>query len=245
MSARLPGVRLPTSSSRPSARAASRVARRSAAVASSASGRRSRARLHETAVRSSSQASNDGVEAGESVPSPTRTPAARRPASGAMPQPSSAFERGQCATGTSARASSCDLVVVDVDAVRAEKLGAEHVLERRRRCAAPVGSTRTVAVAVERPGAVLEPLVLGRALGEVRPDRDAEREAPAVDVDRAGVGRVRRDPDPHELALGDAAAQLRRSRARSAPGRCRRPRGRRSRAARARTPRRRTAPEKL
>ena len=46
------------------------------------------------------------VEAGESVPSPTRTPAARSAVSGATPQPSSAFERGQCATGTSRAARS-------------------------------------------------------------------------------------------------------------------------------------------
>ncbi len=49
--------------------------------------------------------SNDGVEAGLSVPRPTRIPAARSSASGAIPQPSSAFERGQCATATSCSAS--------------------------------------------------------------------------------------------------------------------------------------------
>ena len=67
---------------------------------------------------------------GESVPSPTRRPAARSAASGAMPQPSSAFERGQWATATSLRGEQLELLVVEVDAVRAEKLGAEHVRER-------------------------------------------------------------------------------------------------------------------
>src|SRR2546425_8799265 len=49
--------------------------------------------------------SNDGVEAGESVPRPTRRSAVRSAASGAIPQPRSAFDRGQCATGTSRSAS--------------------------------------------------------------------------------------------------------------------------------------------
>jgi len=57
-------------------------------------------------VRISSKTSKEGVEAGESVPSPTRTPAARSSESGAIPQPRRAFDRGQWATGTSSRASS-------------------------------------------------------------------------------------------------------------------------------------------
>ena len=57
----------------------------------------------------------------------------------------------------------------------------------------------------QRPAAVLEPLVLVGALGEVRADGDAEREAPAVDVDRARVRRVRRDADPDERRLLDQA----------------------------------------
>lgn len=57
------------------------------------------------AVRSSSNMSIDGVDAGLSVPMPTRTPAANSLRSGAIPQPRTAFERGQCATATSCSAS--------------------------------------------------------------------------------------------------------------------------------------------
>ena len=55
---------------------------------------------------------------------------------------------------------------------------------------------------------MLEPLVLAVALREVRPDRDAEREAPLVDLDAsrctAHAGRRR----PYELGLLDPRAQL-------------------------------------
>ena len=54
------------------------------------------------------------------MPTPTRSPAARSSASGAMPQPRSAFERGQCATATSCAGEQRDLVGVDLDAVRGD-----------------------------------------------------------------------------------------------------------------------------
>ena len=50
--------------------------------------------------------SNEGVEAGLSVPSPTRTPASRSSRRGATPQPRIAFERGQWATATPCSARS-------------------------------------------------------------------------------------------------------------------------------------------
>ena len=233
-SAFLPGVRLPTSSSRPSARAASRVARRSAPVASSASGRCSRARLRydgraqllpdvERRRRRRRVGAEPDADAG-------RPQAGERRGAAAEQRVRARAVRDRDVAGC---ASSCDLVVVEVDAVRAEKLGPEHVRERRHRALARRLDEHG-AIAASGPGARDEPFVLGGALGEVRADRDAEREAPAVDVERAGVRRVRRDADADELALGRAQPQLLERRARSAPGRRRTPRGRRSRAARAR-----------
>ena len=86
-------------------------------------------------------------------------------------------------------------------------------------------------------GPVLEPLVLARALGEVRADGDAERQAPAVRLERAGVGRVRRDADPSRAPSPRRARASPRTAAVRRPDRRRTPRGRRSRAARARRPR--------
>ena len=110
----------------------------------------------------------------------------------------------------------------------------------------PVGGTSIGADLLERPGAVLEPLVLVGALGEVRADGDAERQAPAVDVDRAGVRRVRRDADPRRARVSSTRDRVSRELALGVRrvGR-RRPRGRRSRAARAPPPRCAAAPEKL
>src|SRR5207249_1951344 len=70
------------------------------------SGRVSRARARKTAARSSSKMSNDGAEAGLSVPRPTVIPASRSFRSGAIPQPSTAFERGQWIAATPCSASS-------------------------------------------------------------------------------------------------------------------------------------------
>src|SRR3990170_3837662 len=105
-SARLPGVREPTSPSSRRGSAEPSVARRRASRADRAALCEAPARASAIAARISSNMSNDGVEAGLSVPRPTRTPARRSSATGAIPQPSSAFDRGQCATATSWRARS-------------------------------------------------------------------------------------------------------------------------------------------
>ena len=142
--------------------------------------------------------SNDGAEAGESVPSPTRTPAARSAASGATPQPSSAFERGQWATGHVALGEQGDLVVVDLDAVRAQEVGPEHRLERRDRAlarSAGRAAARSPAAARCRARATRS---RSRLSARCVPTGMPSDEAPAVDVDRAGVRRVRRDADPDE-----------------------------------------------
>ncbi len=52
-------------------------------------------------ARISSNMSMMLLDAGLSVPMPTRTPSCNRPLSGAMPQPSLALLLGQCATATS------------------------------------------------------------------------------------------------------------------------------------------------
>src|SRR5205085_11415721 len=70
-SARLPGTSDPISRSRPSARAEPSVASASASAGLSASGERSRERATTSAVRSSSNASKDGADAGLSVPRPS------------------------------------------------------------------------------------------------------------------------------------------------------------------------------
>ena len=208
-SARLPGVRVPISSSRPIARAASsrREAQRGVGV------ERVGALLAGPAhVHGGAQLLPRGRTTASTRASRCRAPRARLrragSASGAVPQPSSAFERGQCATGTSRRASSSISSSVEVDAVRAEKSGAEDVGERRDRAVAGRRDEH-VGVHGHRPGARGEPFVLGRALGEMRPDRDPEREAPAVDA-RASrcTARAARCRCARARVSGDAASQL-------------------------------------
>src|SRR5918996_2509821 len=103
-SARFPGTSDPISLSRPRALADPRVASVRASLAERASGLPARARAAYSAARISSKKSNEGADAGLSVPSPTRMPASRSSRSGATPQPRTALERGQCATATSCSA---------------------------------------------------------------------------------------------------------------------------------------------
>ena len=99
-----------------------------------------------------------------------------------------------------------DLLRVHLDAVRTQQVGAEHRLEGRH--GALPGRWHEDRDPVQRAAAVLEPLVLVCTLGEVGADRDPEREAPAVRVERARIRRVRRDADPHEVGLLDERALL-------------------------------------
>ena len=166
--------------------------------------------------------SNEGVEAGLSVPIPTRTPAASSSATGAMPRPSSAFERGQCATATSCSREQRDLLLVGHDAVGGEHVAAEQPGAGER---ANAGRAQRLDEHVGEgfPGAAAraQELVLVRALCEMGGDGQAELVAGAVELERAGVGSMRRDPeadavrqrtgDPlaHRLeALGDGSAAL-------------------------------------
>ncbi len=131
-SASSPGASAPRSS-RPSARAPSSVAICRAAAVESASGSPHVARASSSAARSSSNRSSDSADDGLSVPRPTRMPAARRRASGATPQPSRAFERGQCATAAPVAARAAMSSSSDVHRVRDDGLGAEETRARRAR----------------------------------------------------------------------------------------------------------------
>ena len=104
----------------PRRRRAWRCARTSARRARVTS--RSTARCRNSIVRISSNMSMMLLDAGLSVPRPTRTPSCSRSASGAMPQPSLALLLGQCATATSLRAQDADVVARDVDAVHGEEV---------------------------------------------------------------------------------------------------------------------------
>ena len=160
--------------------------------------------------------SKDGVEAGESVPSPTRTPAARSSASGAMPQPSRAFERGQWATGTSRSASSA-ISSSSTSTQCAQSRSGPSTGSSVATARLPVGGDedRRDRLRAARVPCSSHSFSFAR-LGEVRADRDAEREAPAVDVERAGVRRVRRDADAAPARSPSSCAALRRRSARSA-----------------------------
>jgi len=94
--------------------------------------------------------SNDGVEAGESVPNPTTTPASRSSVSGATPQPSSAFDRGQCATGTprSARSGTSSGATSTQWAQRSSGPSTGSMLATGR---SPVGGTTIGAIAWSGP----------------------------------------------------------------------------------------------
>ena len=181
------------------------------------------------------------------MPTPTRSPAARSAASGAIPQPSSAFERGQCATATSCRASrsisssstftQCAATMRSSSSPCSARLRIAALAVRARRA-----SRRTAATAPRRGAASRA----RRALVQVRRDRQAEASAGGVHLDRAGVRRVRRDAEPHPLRQRrlHVLALLLEPRAAPRRRRGRRPRGRRSRAGRARRRRARSRRQK-
>ena len=107
-----------------------------------------------------------------------------------MPHPSSAFERGQCATGTSAAASAAISPSSSATQWAQSRSGPSTSSSVPDRPLAR-GRNEDVRGRRKRPGTVLEPLVLAVALRQVRPDGDPEREAVAVDLERARVRRVR------------------------------------------------------
>ena len=166
-------------------------------AAESTSGRAARARAESTTLLSSSKKSNEGAEAGLSVPTPTRAPAARSSASGATPQPSAPFERGQWA------------IPVPVErAARSPPRRGRRSAPRRRSARAgrapPAVACRSCPAArpadsCNRPRRQSREQVveLGAALGDVRRDRQAQLGTGLVELERDRVGRVRRDPGSH------------------------------------------------
>ncbi len=145
----------------------------------------------------SSESADDGL----SVPRPTRTPAARSRASGATPQPSTAFERGQCATAAPRRRQRRDLLVADVHGVRDDRLGPEQPalgeLENRMAPEGRDGARQDARCRDQR-------VELVPRLAEVRDDAHAARAGARDDLaeerqaDREG--RVRRDRELDERA---------------------------------------------
>ena len=175
----------------------------------SADGSPRRARATRIAARSSSSMSSVSAEEGPSVPSPTGTPAARSSATGAMPQPSSAFERGQCATAQPALGQQRDLVGPDLTACATIVSGpstpssASSTIGWR-----PNGSTEVVGAPRRRRPAVpsrrAAPPARRSRLGEVRHHPAALLARAAHDLDedvrRDRVRRVRRDAQPRRAA---------------------------------------------
>ena len=138
--------------------------------------------------------SRESADDGLSVPRPTRTPAARSRATGATPQPSSAFERGQCATAApvaaSAAISSSPTCTAWATTVSGPEQPALGELQDRM---APEGSDE----AREHAGAADQRIQLVARLAEVRDDahlaRAGARDNLAEQRQADREGRVRRD----------------------------------------------------
>ena len=84
------------------------------------------ARWMSTPTRMSSNGSIEFAAAGESVPSPTRSPAWRNLSTGAAPIASFALHRGQYAMATSCRGEHLDVRVVDLGAVHRKHVGTSN-----------------------------------------------------------------------------------------------------------------------
>ena len=241
-SARLPGVRLPSSSLE--AERGRRAERREPQRVGRAEGirpplARPRGAARRPAARPTGRTT--APRPASRCRGPTRSPAARRARRAARCRSRAA--RSSVGSGRRARRASASRAISPSSSVTqcAQRSSGQSTSARVATARLPVGATSTSRAGCERAGAVLEPLVLAVALGEVRADGDPERQALAVDLDRAGVRRVGRDADPDEVGLRTAARGGSRTALRPPRGRCRRPRGRRSPAGRARSrrPRRR------
>ena len=118
MSANLPTSSEPIRSAAPSAAAASSVTMRNACAVVTASARRVAPRCSVAASRSAIQRSRSFPEIAPSVPSVTRTPAASRSGTRAMPLASFRFDTGLCDDRRPAPRQDRDLLVVEPDAMR-------------------------------------------------------------------------------------------------------------------------------
>ena len=137
-------------------------------------------------------------------------PASRSSRTGAMPQPSSAFERGQCATATPCSASRAISSSSTVTQCAATVPRRSRPLSARRRIAARPGrrrrARRRTASTAPRRGASRCPRP-GSRRGAWRPGRPSSRQA-RVELRRDRVRRVRRDAEPDAVGerAGDALA---------------------------------------
>ena len=154
-------------------------------------------------------------------------PRAHRRAERRDPRPSSAFERGQWATGTSASASIAIISAASSVTQCAQRSSGRAPRRGSRRPALPVGAT-SVSRRLQQAVAMFEPLVLAVALGEVRTHGNPERQAVAVDLERARMPSMGRDPDPERARTPKRRSEGSRSALPPPWGRCRTPRGRRS-----------------
>ena len=158
-------------------------------------------------VRISSNMSMMLLDAGLSVPRPTRTPSCSRSASGAMPQPSLALLLGQCATATSLACRMRMSSRVTLTQCTARKSRSKHVpllevLDGRdavglHEHALPAHLLAVVVGELARAGADVGELFL--ALRDVAQHLEAALAGEVghglVQAAGHGVGRVRREPD--------------------------------------------------
>ena len=153
----------------------------------------------------------------------------RREASSAARRrsPSSAFERGQCATRHVAVAASSAISAASTSTQWAQRSSGRAPARAPRRGPLARAAGRGAAMSSSGPRPWRSHSVSFALSARCVADRHAEREAAPVGVERAGVRRVRRDPDPDERRLLDPLRVLGPLPAPRPPGRRRRPRDRR------------------
>ena len=161
------------------------------------------------------------------------SPAARNAVSGAMPQPSRAFERGQWATGTSRSASSA-ISASSTSTQWAQRSSGPSTGSSVATPRFPVGGTSIGAIGCSGPVPCSSHSFSFAHLGEMRADRDARargtsgrRRASRCTARAARRRSVRAAPPSTRARFASNCCS-------ASPGRARTPRGRRSRAVRAR-----------
>ena len=211
-SARFPGTSEPISASRPSARAEPSVAE----LERLAGGQDVRPRPRGPAPkRRRSAAPRRSRTTARRPGCPCRhrraAPASASSASGATPQPSAPFERGQCATPVPVAASR------PISSSSSTTQCAATTFGPRRSCSAsrcvpvlPGGGTSSSLYAPHAPAPVSRYADLDRLSRDVRRDGQPELSAGFVELDRDRVGSVRRDAGrapARENAVADTIAQ--------------------------------------
>ena len=167
---------------------------------------RRRDRRAPRAARASARRSSSPTLTTESVPRPTRRPAASKRRSGASPCPCARLESGQCATGASRSRQATDVRPLSLDHVNAERPRGQHAmlvepLDRRaaeRRGHRDSGARARRRRRALRPGE--QPTLRGR-LRQVHRQRQVLAPCPAaaaaIERPAHGVRGVRRDAQTH------------------------------------------------